>query len=190
MSTSSAPPDAVAVATTLTVAFFGYYVIRDTIGPFRLRMRIAIPVSIALGIVWNVVALSLMGGRVVDAFVPSWLLAGAFAGVAAGVFTIWSRRRRDGRESVLYGIANYYVGIFVYWVSFVVIQRAIMCVQHGGWTDFDLRDHLGLIVIFLIYGTFGSESFSFLCVFFPDMCSGRFTFETRPNPVVGRRRNE
>jgi hypothetical protein len=116
-------------------------------------MRIVIPVSIVLGIVWNVVAVCLTGGRLLDAFTPGWLLAGAFAGVAAGVFTIWSRRRRDGKESFFYGIANYYLGIFVYWVSFVVIQRAIMCVQHGGWTDFDLHDHLGLILIFLVYGT-------------------------------------
>jgi hypothetical protein len=116
-------------------------------------MRTVIPVSIVLGIVWNVVAVCLMGGRPLDAFAPGWLLAGALAGLAAGVFTIWSRRRRDGRESFLYGIANYYLGIFVYWASFVVIQRAIMCVQHGGWTDFDLHDHLNLILIFLLYGT-------------------------------------
>ena len=116
-------------------------------------MRTVIPVSIALGIVWNVVAVCLMGGSLLDALAPAWLLAGALAGVAAGVFTIWSRRRRDGRESFLYGIANYYLGIFVYWVSFVVIQRAIMCVQHGGWTDFDLHDHLKLILMFLLYGT-------------------------------------
>jgi hypothetical protein len=116
-------------------------------------MRTIIPVSIGLGIVWNVVAVCLMGGRFVDAFSPGWSLAGAFAGVAAGLFTIWSRHRRAGREGFLYGIATYYLGIFVYWISFVVIQRAIMCVQHGGWTDFDLRDQLKMIFIFLIYGT-------------------------------------
>jgi hypothetical protein len=48
---------------------------------------------------------------------------------------------------------NTLLGIFVYWVSFVVIQRAIMCLQRGGWTDFELHDHLKLIFIFLIYGT-------------------------------------
>jgi hypothetical protein len=109
--------------------------------------------SVVLGIVWNAVAVSLMGGRVADAFAPAWLLAGALAGVAVGVFTVWSRRRRDGRESVVGGIAAYYLGMFVYWAAFVVIQRAIMCVQHGGWTDFDLPDHLGLMLIFLMYGT-------------------------------------
>ena len=119
----------------------------------RPGMRAVIPVSIAVGIVWNVVAVCLMGGRPADAFSPSWLLAGTFAGVAAGMFTIWSRRRHDGRESILYGIATYYLGIFVYWVSFVVIQRAIVCVQHGGWTDFNLRNHLMLILLFITYGT-------------------------------------
>ncbi|HEY2952951.1 MAG TPA: hypothetical protein VGK40_10230 [Verrucomicrobiae bacterium] len=116
-------------------------------------MRTVIPVSIALGLVWNVIAVSLMGGRAVDAFKTSWLMAGAIAGMAAGLFTIWSRVRRGGRESVLDGVATYYLGMFVYWVSFVVIQRSIMCVQHGGWTDFDLLDHLKMILIFLLYGT-------------------------------------
>ena len=116
-------------------------------------MRTVIPVSIALGIIWNLLAIWLLGGRVVDALTPGWLLAGALAGVAAGVFTMWSRRQRDGEESVLYGIATYYLGIFVYWASFVVIQRAIMCVRHGGWTDFDLHDHAKLILMFLLYGT-------------------------------------
>jgi hypothetical protein len=115
--------------------------------------RTIIPVSVAVGLVWNVIAICLMGGRVSEAFSAGWLLAGALAGVVAGRFTIWSRRRRDGRESVFYGIANYYLGIFVYWASFVVIQRVIMCIQHGGWTDFDLHDHLSLIVVFLVYGT-------------------------------------
>ena len=76
------------------------------------------------------------------------------AGIAAGKFTIWSRRRSDGRETIGYGIATYYLGIVVYWAGFVVIQRVIMCVQHGGWTDFDLHDHLQLILLFLTYGTF------------------------------------
>lgn len=116
-------------------------------------MRIIIPVSIALGIVWNVVAVCLMGGKFVDAFSPAWMSAGAVAGIATGWFTIWSRLRRDGDESFLYGVATYYLGMFVYWISFVVIQRAIMCVRHGGWTDFNLHDHLTMIFIFLVFGT-------------------------------------
>ena len=116
-------------------------------------MYTVILVSIALGVVWNGIAVRLMGGTFADAFSLGWIIAGAIAGVAAGVFTIWSRRRRDGRESVFFGIATYYLGIFVYWVSYVVIQRAIICLQHGGWTDFNLHDHLQLILVFLVYGT-------------------------------------
>jgi hypothetical protein len=116
-------------------------------------MRTVIPVSIALGTIWNVVAVCLLGGRFIDAFSPSWLLAGAMAGIAAGLFTIWSRHRRDGKENFFFGVATYYLGIFVYWISFVVIERVIMCVQDGGWTNFDLHDHLKLIFVFLIVGT-------------------------------------
>ncbi|HUS36180.1 MAG TPA: hypothetical protein VM680_12585 [Verrucomicrobiae bacterium] len=114
-----------------------------------------IAVSIALGVAWNVAVVKLMGGRLVEAFAAGWLLAGAIAGVTAGLFTIWSRRKRDGKESFLYGIATYYFAVVVYWISFVLIQRVIMCARHGGWTDFDLRDHLALIGILLFYGTFG-----------------------------------
>jgi hypothetical protein len=28
-----------------------------------------------------------------------------------------------------------------------------LCWRAGGWTDFDLADHLGLIVTFVVYGT-------------------------------------
>ena len=116
-------------------------------------MRIVIPVSIALGVIWNVIAVCIMGGRFGDAFTPALLLAGALAGIAAGIFTIWSRERRDGRESFLAGIATYYLGMFAYWIGFVVFERIAMCLRHGGWTDFDLADHLKMIVIFLVYGT-------------------------------------
>ncbi len=110
-------------------------------------------VSVVLGIGWNLIAVWLMGGRFKEAFAPAWMLAGAIAGVVAGIYTIGSRRRRDGQESLFHGIANYYLGIFVYWLSFVVIERVILCYERGGWTNFDLHDHLSLILVFL-YGTF------------------------------------
>ena len=116
-------------------------------------MRAVIIISVLLGLVWNTIAVTLLGGRVMDAFKPSWLLAGAIAGAVAGWFTIWSRNRREGEERLLDGFATFYLGIVIYWISFVVIERAVMCVKHGGWTDFDLRDHLTMIGIFLLYGT-------------------------------------
>ena len=125
---------------------------RATESPNRYDGDVVI-VSVALGIVWNVVAVRLMGGTLADALSPAWLLAGAIAGVAAGGFTIWSRRRRHGEESIADGLATFYLGMFAYWLGFLIIQRVIMCVQHGGWTDFDLYDHVNLIIIFFSYGT-------------------------------------
>ena len=116
-------------------------------------MRAVIALSVLLGLAWNMIAVYLMGGGIADSFKPGWLIAGALAGVAAGVFTVWSRKRRDGRESILWGLATYYLGIFVYWLAFVLIERALMCIEKGGWTDFDLPDHLKLIWLFLIFGT-------------------------------------
>lgn len=117
------------------------------------RMRLVITSSVVLGIVWNLIAVSLLGGNIREAFAPAWLLAGALAGIAAGRFTIWSRERRSGRESFLFGVGTYYLGILVYWIGIVVIQRVILCAEHGGWTDFDLHDQMKLIVIFTVYGT-------------------------------------
>jgi hypothetical protein len=115
-------------------------------------MGAAVAASIGLGLVWNLLAVRLMGGRAVDALAPAWLLAGGIAGLAAGLFTVRSRRR-EGRETLLHGLATYYLGIVVYWLSFVVVQRILLSLRHGGWTDFDLRDHLMLILTLLSYGT-------------------------------------
>ena len=116
-------------------------------------MRIVLLFSVWLGLLWNIIAVCLLGGRVTGAFRPSWLLAGALAGIVAGVFTIWSRKRREGEESLFLVLATYYLGIVTYWATFVVVERITMCIRHGGWTDFDLRDHLVLVWTFLFYGT-------------------------------------
>ena len=116
-------------------------------------MRAAISFSIFLGLVWSTLAVCLIGNKGADSFRPSWLLAGAIAGAVAGLFTVWSRRRRNGAESILYGVATYYLGILTYWAGIVVIERVLMCLQVVDWTDFDLRDPLAMILIFLFYGT-------------------------------------
>lgn len=43
-------------------------------------MRAVLSFSILLGLVWNMIVVCLMGGKVADAFRPSWLLAGAIDG--------------------------------------------------------------------------------------------------------------
>ena len=116
-------------------------------------MRFVVPFSIAVGLLWNILAVRMMSGDLREALRPALLIAGATAGLAAGLFTIWSRKRRGGDESFLYALATFYLGITVYWLTFVFVERILMCVQHGGWTDFDLRDHLMLILVFLGYGT-------------------------------------
>jgi mannose/fructose/N-acetylgalactosamine-specific phosphotransferase system component IIC len=116
-------------------------------------MRAVLLVSIVLGLLWNAIAVVLMGGKPADALRPSWLVAGAVAGMVAGGFTVWSRKRRDGEESIPLGVATFYLGMIVYWATFVIVERAAMCIRHGGWTDFDLHDHLIMILWFLVYGT-------------------------------------
>jgi hypothetical protein len=117
-------------------------------------MTRVMPLAIALGVAWNLLAVHLMGGRFKDALSPGWLAGGALAGVVAGVLTMRSRRRTNGRERWIDVLATYYLAIIVYWAGIVLVERAVLCIRHGGWTDFNLGDHLRLIGVFLAYGTF------------------------------------
>lgn len=118
----------------------------------RPRLLAAISVSIALGIVWCFVPVLLMGGKPKDALAAYWLIPGALAGLAAGLFTI-RRSPASWKKSLIDTIATYYLGIAVFWMGFVVIERILMCIRQGGWTDFNLSDHFKLILLFLAYGT-------------------------------------
>ena len=72
--------------------------------------------SMALGVVWHTIVALLMGGLAGP--VLSWfMLAGLPAGLAAGSFTVWSRKRRQGRESIVLGLATYYLAVTVYSVA-------------------------------------------------------------------------
>ena len=116
-------------------------------------MRKVTLASIGLGLLWNALAVWLLGGRFRDVTEPAWLAAGIIAGVAAGRFTVWSRVRRGGDESFSDVMKTFYLGMFVYWLAFIAIERALMCIRFGGWTDFDLHDHLSLILVFVVHGT-------------------------------------
>jgi len=117
-------------------------------------MRVVLPISIALGLAWNLIARFLMGARrPADLLEVGWMAAGALAGIAAGAFTLRTRDRVGTGRRFLDGLATYYLGMATYWIGFVLIERALLCVRHGGWTSFELRDHLMLIVSFGLYGT-------------------------------------
>ncbi len=116
-------------------------------------MKHVILLSALVGVVWNVIVMMIMGWSATYGMMLPWLFAGTLAGLAAGRFTVWSRIRSDGAETVRYTLATYYLGMFVYWASFVIIQRTVMCFSHGGWTDFNLYDHLILIVWMAVLGT-------------------------------------
>jgi hypothetical protein len=112
---------------------------------------LALAVAALLGCGWNLIAVLLLGGRPADALRPSWLAAGLIAGAAAGWFTLHSRERNEGRETLRDGLLTYLLGIVVYWAAFVVLERARLCIAHGGWTAFNLVDH-GRLLLWLVYG--------------------------------------
>ena len=83
-----------------------------------------IVLAIALGMIWHTLALAVGGQSATKAW--SWgLLAGAIAGVAAGQFTLWSRKRLHGRESFGHVAATYYLAILVYWFSGGMIEALL-----------------------------------------------------------------
>lgn len=80
--------------------------------------------SMALGLLWHTIVALLMGGLAGP--VLSWfMLAGLPAGLAAGAFTVWSRERRQGRESIVLGLVTYYLAVAVYSVSSSTIGIAL-----------------------------------------------------------------
>lgn len=117
-------------------------------------MRLAIPASILLGLGWNLIVVRLLGGGWRDALEPAWLAGGAAAGWVAGAHTIASRRRNGGSERLQDGLMSYYLAMVADWFVFVCVERIRLCIQAGGWTDFNLHDHLALIGAFLTFGTF------------------------------------
>lgn len=116
-------------------------------------MKYVLVLSALAGVVWHVIAMTIMGWSATYGMLLPWLLAGILAGHVAGRFTIWSRIRTDGAETLRYIFATYYLGMVVYWAGFVIIQRIVMCASNGGWTDFNLYDHLILIVWMAVLGT-------------------------------------
>lgn len=116
-------------------------------------MKQVLILSALAGMVWNVIAMTIMGWSATYGMMFPWLLAAILASLAAGRFTIWSRIKTDGAETLRYIFATYYLGMVVYWAGFVIIQRTAMCVRNGGWTDFNLHDHLVLIVWMAVLGT-------------------------------------
>lgn len=98
------------------------------------EMRMTIVLSIALGMIWHTLALGVSGQSATKDW--SWgLLAGAAAGVAAGQFTLWSRKRLHGRESFAHVAATYYLAILVYWFSGGMIET-LLGIGRGDWEPF------------------------------------------------------
>jgi len=116
-------------------------------------MKITLIVSAFTGLAWSLLAVLLMGGTEADWFRASFILGGICAGSVAGAQTARTREKRNGRESVLAGMACYYIAIFIFWAVWFTTERIGMCISRGGWTDFDLSDHLNMLVIYFVYGT-------------------------------------
>ena len=116
-------------------------------------MKIALTLSAITGLAWGLIAYFLIGGRFSEGTPWSILLAGVVAGICAGLQTIRSRKKKEGKEGVGATFACYYLGIFAFWLAWFIYERAAMCIADGGWTAFDLKDNFKLLGIYIVLGT-------------------------------------
>ncbi len=131
-------------------------------------MWAAIMISIVLGLGWNLIAILLMGGTYEQAWEPVYCVAGAVAGLSAGIYTIWTGRRTEtAAGNILFSILTFYVGIFTYWAMETAIAHAIHFYSGGGLMGSNFNEDLKMLGVFLIYGTAGYGIYLFpLCFFF------------------------
>jgi hypothetical protein len=116
-------------------------------------MKTALTLSAITGLAWGLIAYFLIGGDFVSGIPWSMLIAGAVAGILAGAHTVRSRKKKEGKEGTGSVFACYYLSIVVFWSVWFVFDRGAMCISHGGWTDFDLKDSFLLLVYYLLLGT-------------------------------------
>lgn len=119
--------------------------------------------SMTFGVQWHCIVLALMGQLewvVVCIGLPIALLTGALA----GLFTVWSRRRREGTESILAVVATYYLAV-VYAIG-TTITGAILYAYEGrsGLTHSLTWSKIGdELTLFAAYGTMSAVLLLPLC---------------------------
>jgi hypothetical protein len=98
-------------------------------------MFLLIAFSLVLGVCWHAIVVMIVGRPLAEAL--SWeMAAGALAGLVAGLFTVWSRRRRSGRESIGFVLATYYLAMVVYWFSGTCIDVSLQLLRDGRLRQF------------------------------------------------------
>jgi hypothetical protein len=111
-------------------------------------MPAALVASAVIGVLCSTFVWVTMGGLPdMAAFTASCLIPGAVSGTVAGLLTIWSRKRRGGKERLLDAVATYYLGLIIYWASFVVTESIL---RTGGY---DLHELFPMLAAILFYGT-------------------------------------
>jgi hypothetical protein len=126
--------------------------------------------SMVLGLLWHTVVMMLVREEPSRAF--SWMMiAGVTAGICAGYLTLWSRRRNQGRESILWGVLTYYAAAGVYALTLVLLE--VVDTSAGGQRQ-GLRVLVALSGMTFYYGFFAATAMG---VFLIPLCfATRFVF--------------
>lgn len=69
---------------------------------------------IFIGLIWHTIAMKL-SNSFEYLFNPIFIIGGIASAHFTSEFTIWSRKRANGKEKLIYLLPTYYLGITVYW---------------------------------------------------------------------------
>ena len=121
-------------------------------------MKLALFVSTLLGLAWYLALFLILPWA---RFIPGEWLCSMTAGAAAGAFTIWSRQKTGGRESILFGVMTLPVAILAYWCCLVTLAVTLpsLLKLSSSWTWENSRDSLALLL--------GATTVWFGIAFFP-----------------------
>jgi hypothetical protein len=116
-------------------------------------MLAACLVSLILGLGWTILVAALGGAK--PSLIPGvFWPAGMMTGLVAGLYTVWSRRRLNGEESVIHGIATYYLAILMYSSSTILFGFFQQFWQTGDTAVLEPRNLRFWFTVHFLWGTF------------------------------------
>lgn len=110
--------------------------------------------SMLFGVAWHFVVVALVGPL-------EWFTMGiglpvaALTGGLAGLFTVWSRRRRPGSESTFSVVATYYFALLVYAIGMALTKSILYAYEGRSGPTYTLTwSRIGdEVAVFVAYGT-------------------------------------
>ncbi len=118
------------------------------------RVCLALVLSIICGFIWHCLIVNFPKRRFeLEQILTRWFFAGGIAGLGAGIYTIWSRRRNLKSESIFHGFMNYYVGILCYWYGIIFVGVCIDLFSFRDVSKINFEEYLTMVFFLMYFGT-------------------------------------